>query len=559
MKNSRLFAPLITVLVSSLATSQISAATFTWDGGGNNNDLGNADNWAPNGIAVANDILRWDGVVEGPLSLAYITPQNGLNTNPGISISVTANQTSSLLIDGGASALRLNGSGITIASGAGAFTLGDGSGTSNITVFNGTMGMVNNSANTATLGSDLVFATTFSGNTAFAFSGSGNWLVNANLRSSNNTGANTVTTTGTGILTMSAANTYTGQTTIGNNGGSSILRATVSGALGSGIVFVAGNEGSNRLELSGGITLANALAVNGKGNTLGQSAAVLNVSGNNTLSGTLTVNTGGTHNTVQSDAGLLTFSASTAVTSGASGTRNVLFTGAGDIAVSGAITNGSSSGLVIAKEGSGTLTLSGSNTYTGATTVSAGTLLVNGALGNTAVSVTGGTLGGTGTLASTVSVSGNGSTLSPGASIESLSIGALSMGAGTVFQFEADDASATGADLLVVNGGLSLSGVTLDLSAAKLGAPTWMIGDKISLISYTGPAITSGFTGFDDDASYFFGGNQWLFNYNDIVAGSNFNPEANGTSFVTLTVIPEPSAALLGGLGLLALLRRRRS
>jgi uncharacterized protein (TIGR03382 family) len=28
---------------------------------------------------------------------------------------------------------------------------------------------------------------------------------------------------------------------------------------------------------------------------------------------------------------------------------------------------------------------------------------------------------------------------------------------------------------------------------------------------------------------------------------------------VTLTVIPEPSAALLGGLGLLALLRRRRS
>jgi autotransporter-associated beta strand protein len=559
MKKNRSSAWLATILVFGLVTSSISAATFTWDGGGDGIDLGSANNWDPNGIAAASDILRWDGVVAGPLSLAYTTAQTGLNTNPGISISLTANQTASLLIDGGASALRLNGAGISIAAGAGAFSLGNGAGTSNITSFNGTMAMANNSSNTATLASDLVFATTFSGNTGFAFSGSGDWLVNTNLRSTNNSGGNTVTASGSGTLTMNALNTYNGQTTIGVNGGNSIIRATATGALGSGSVFIPGNEGSNRLELSGGISLSNALAVNGRGNTLGQTAAILNVSGNNALSGTLTVNTGGTHNTVQSDAGVLTFSGSTSVTSAATGSRHVLFTGAGDITVSGAIINGSSSGLVIDKDGAGTLTLSGSNTYSGATTVSGGTLLVNGALGNTPVSVTGGTLGGTGSIAGTVSVSGSGTTVSPGASIESLSTGSLAMSAGTVFKFEASNASATGADLLVVNGNLSLAGVTLDLSSANLDALTWTIGNKISLISYTGSPLTSGFTGFDDDTSYLFGGNEWLFNYNDTVAGSNHNSEATGTSFVTLTAVPEPHATLLGALGLLALLRRRRA
>jgi hypothetical protein len=111
------------LLVSALATSHLAAATFTWDGGGDGLDLGNANNWNPNGIAAASDILLWDGVAAGPLALAYTTAQAGLNTNPGISISLTANQTSSLLIDGGASALRLNGAGISIAAGAGDTTV----------------------------------------------------------------------------------------------------------------------------------------------------------------------------------------------------------------------------------------------------------------------------------------------------------------------------------------------------------------------------------------------------------------------------------------------------
>jgi hypothetical protein len=136
------------------------------------------------------------------------------------------------------------------------------------------------------------------------------------------------------------------------------------------------------------------------------------------------------------------------------------------------------------------------------------------------------------------------------------------MTTGSTFAYEAIDNTATGADLMVVNGALSLTGVTLDLSAADLGLNTWLAGDKITLFSYTGTAITSGFTGYADDTTYtggIFGLNQWVFNYDDGTAGANFSGEATGTSFVTFTVVPEPRAALLGGLGILVLLRRRRS
>jgi hypothetical protein len=85
------------------------------------------------------------------------------------------------------------------------------------------------------------------------------------------------------------------------------------------------------------------------------------------------------------------------------------------------------------------------------------------------------------------------------------------------------------------------------------------MGDKLTLISYTGSAISSGFTGYDDNSSYFFGANEWLFQYADTTPGNNFAAQATGSRFVTLTVIPEPSAALLGGHGLLRLLRRKRA
>ena len=64
------------------------------------------------------------------------------------------------------------------------------------------------------------------------------------------------------------------------------------------------------------------------------------------------------------------------------------------------------------------------------------------------------------------------------------------------------------------------------------------------------------FQGKADDSTLSFSGNLWKLDYNDISAGS-----VNGGAFasaVTLTVIPEPATALIGSLGLLALIRRRR-
>lgn len=245
--------------------------------------------------------------------------------------------------------------------------------------------------------------------------------------------------------------------------------------------------------------------------------------------------------------------------------RSVTLNGVTDANYSGQIFNGfAGSGLAVIKNGSAMQIFSGNNTYTGPTTVSGGKLLINGTnsgTGSTTVNA-GATLGGTGLLASTVLVNTNG-TLSPGASIESLSSGALTMNSGSTFFYEALDNSATGADLMKVNGALSLTDVILDLSATDLAAGTWTPGDKLTLISYTGSAITSGFAGYVDDTSYLFGSNNWVINYNDTVKGTNYSSEATGTAFVTLTVaaVPEPTtwaALTLSGFGLL-MLRRKRS
>lgn len=90
----------------------------------------------------------------------------------------------------------------------------------------------------------------------------------------------------------------------------------------------------------------------------------------------------------------------------------------------GRITNGVGA-VSITKVGAGSLALGGNNTYSGGTTVSGGTLLVNNTAGSGtgsgAVSVTAGTLGGTGAISGAVSV-GAGGNLAPGTSIGTLAI-----------------------------------------------------------------------------------------------------------------------------------------
>ena len=332
----------------------------------------------------------------------------------------------------------------------------------------------------------------------------------------NNTGATgTLTKTGVGTLTLSGANTYTGTTTIS----------------------------AGTLTASGGSAIANTGAVS----LANISGAILNLATSETI-GSL-AGGGGT-------GGNVTLGSTTLTTGGNNSTTSYV----------GVI---SGTGGAVVKNGTGIWTLSGTNTYTDTTTVNGGKLLVNGSnTGNGSYSVgASGTLGGTGSLGtSTVNVTG---VLSPGASVQTLSSGTVNFTTGSTFAYEVDSSvsNALGADLQIISGDLTLTG-TVNLTLADLASSPVVFanGTIFSLINYSGAwndgVFTLGGNAIADDTTFMAGLNTWLIDYNATSGGQNFAGEYLGgsDSFVNITAVPEPSpAALLGAIGTIILLRRRRS
>lgn len=136
----------------------------------------------------------------------------------------------------------------------------------------------------------------------------------------------------------------------------------------------------------------------------------------------------------------------------------------------------------VTKQAAGRLTLTGIHSYTGPTTVRAGTLLVNGIIGNSTVTVSNGTLGGLGLIRGPVIIR-SGGTLAPGVSIGALIISnSLNLAGNTVMELNA--AAGTndiirGLTTVTYGGTLSLSNLAGTISAAntfKLFSATTYLG-----------------------------------------------------------------------------------
>ncbi|MGV3664027.1 MAG: beta strand repeat-containing protein [Prosthecobacter sp.] len=189
-------------------------------------------------------------------------------------------------------------------------------------------------------------------------------LTISSLIRNNGSGATTLILNGTGRTILTGANDFTGHVII-NSG---VLEARHSSALGAASASASLTKimiGAS-LNLSGGVTIAEGIQVNGHG--IASDGAIRSLSGDNILSGSVRPQSS---TRISSDAGLLTLSGGIAAQ-----TSNVAiyFSGAGNTEVSGLITGTTP---ILFKEGGGTLTLSGSSTAGGITTITNGALHLN--------------------------------------------------------------------------------------------------------------------------------------------------------------------------------------
>ena len=174
-----------------------------------------------------------------------------------------------------------------------------------------------------------------------------------------------ITKSGTGKLTLSFANTFLGEVVV-NAGTLAVTDANALGATSTGTRIISGAT----LDISNSITLdSEALTLAGSG--VGGVGALTSSTGLNTVSGPITLS-GDTLITSQGTS-LLDILTLSGALSGSSSTLSI--GGDADTIISGNI---SGAGLALNKIGAGVLTLSGtSNSYTGDTTVSGGTLIAN--------------------------------------------------------------------------------------------------------------------------------------------------------------------------------------
>jgi len=326
-------------------------------------------------IATGAGTLTKDGTgtatLTGASSYTGITTISGgvLNVRNATALGTTAGGVtvaggSALELQGGitigAELITINGNGIG-AGGAIRSVSGTNSYNTNITLASDAR--VNSDAGTLTI--NPTAGNAFAGAFNLTLGGAGNITVNDALA----IGTGTLTKDGAGMLTLTAASTYTGLTAI--SGG--VLRAQIATALGTNAAGTTVANGA-ALELQGTITIVGeALTLSGTG--IGGTGALRNTLNSNSFNGNITL---AANSRVNSDSGVLTISP--VAGSAFAGAFDLTLGGAGSITVSRPITTGASA---VTLDGAGTVIFNtnAANTYTGLTTISSGILSVRNATG----------------------------------------------------------------------------------------------------------------------------------------------------------------------------------
>jgi autotransporter-associated beta strand protein len=236
------------------------------------------------------------------------------------------------------------------------------------------------------------------------------------------------------------------------------------------------------------------------------------------------------------------------------GTLDVI--GGGTLTVSGVISGLGNPLTIGSGSTNGTVSITNNtNTYANATNVVGGTLIVNGNISTSVLTTvqTGATLGGSGTVGSLTIDSGG--FFSPGNSPGTTTVNGNYVQNGSLIAEVTGLTAGTQHDQVIVNGTATLNG----LLSLTMNTFTPVENDLIFLLLNDGTdAITGTFTGFAQGAvvgNYL--GKDWKISYNADSTANTFTGTLNGND-VALMAVPEPRAALLGGLGVLMLFRRRR-
>lgn len=496
---------------------------------------------------TATPTIAWTG---GTLQNLDGASDLAISGSGGLTLNLSGTGTKALVVDSGRTLTlgsRLTGSGgpivktgsgaLVLSGSAGGFSgglsleggeliLGSSSPLGTGTLSIPTSGTISSRSSSAVLQGPVALAA----NAVLTLSGSGNAAFAGQIQGSGTAGLRIQST---GTTTLAAANAYAGNTDVR---GTVILGHNLAFGPSGAVLTTATTSSTIAFQATTDLTaIPNPL-------TLGDGSSRVVFSGSSGMAFSGGLQLSGGSRTIQNviTGKTLEFSGTTVLGLRSSGTpRTLTLTGSGNTLFSGPVVNGGSSGSSnLLVQSTGTTWLSGINTYSGSTSVTAGTLVVNGRLGSGTTTVgSAAALMGSGTLAGPLVMNG---LLAPGNSPGMLTVASLVLGGSSTTLMELDGVirgtshdsiAVTQAGGLTYGGQLQLdfgsrfsSGTVFDLFTFAGGAT----GDLASVIA-TGSYGSLTFTRSGESWTALAGGQTLTF------------VETTGQ----LAIVPEPTAAIM--------------